>query len=228
MLAGKGRAPEASRATPANGVVEWKCELITMDFVTHLPRTSRKQDTVRVIVDGLTKSTHFLAVQMTFTLEEFYRVYIQDIVRLHGVPVSIVSDRDPRLMAHFLGEFQASHGDTVDDEHNFSSSDRWSVRVNHPDVRGHAMPRYIGPFEVLERVGTVAYRLALPPSLLSVHAVFHVSMFKKYTPDLTHVVDWGEFVVDAHGTFKEGLVCIMDSRDQVLQSKTVRLVKVLW
>ena len=60
-------------------------------------------------------------------------------------------------------------------------------------------------------VGTVAYRLALPPSLSSVHAVFHVSMLRKYTPDLTHVVDWGELVVDADGTFKEGLVRIMDS-----------------
>ena len=50
-------------------------------------------------------------------------------------------------------------------------------------------PRYIGPFEVLEKVSTVAYRLALPPSLSSVHAVFHVSMLRKYSPDSTHVVD---------------------------------------
>ena len=49
--------------------------------------------------------------------------------------------------------------------------------------------RYIGPFEVLERVGTVVYRLALLPGLLGVHAVFHVSMLRKYTPDPTHVVD---------------------------------------
>ena len=55
--------------------------------------------------------------------------------------------------------------------------------------RGKLSSRYIGPFEVLKRVGTVAYRLALPPSLSSVHAVFHVSMLKKYTPDPTHVVD---------------------------------------
>ena len=57
--------------------------------------------------------------------------------------------------------------------------------------RGKLSPRYIGPFEVLERVGTAAYRLVLLPSLLSVHAVFHVSMLRKYTSDLTHVVDWG-------------------------------------
>ena len=94
--------------------------------------------------------------------------------------------------------------------------------------RGKLSPRYIGPFEVLERVGIVAYRLALPPSLSSVHDVFHVSMLRKYTPDSTHVVDWGELVVDIDGTFEEGPVCIMDSRDQVLRCKTVRLVKVLW
>ena len=89
-------------------------------------------------------------------------------------------------------------------------------------------PRYIGPFEVLERVGAVAYRLALPPSLSSVHEVFHVSMFRKYTPDPTHIVDLGELVVDADGTFEEGLVRIMDSREQVLCGKTVKLVNVLW
>ena len=55
--------------------------------------------------------------------------------------------------------------------------------------RGKLSPRYIGPFKILERVGTVAYRLALPPSLSGVHEVFHVSMFRKYTPDPTHVVD---------------------------------------
>ena len=89
-------------------------------------------------------------------------------------------------------------------------------------------PIFIRPFEVLERVGTVAYRLALLQNLSSVYAVFHVSMLWKYTPDSTHVVDWGELVVDADGTFREGPVRIMDSREQVLQGKTMRLVKVLW
>ena len=55
--------------------------------------------------------------------------------------------------------------------------------------RGKLSPRYIGPFEVLERVGAVVYRLALPPSLSNVHEVFHVSMLRKYTPDPTHIVD---------------------------------------
>ena len=88
--------------------------------------------------------------------------------------------------------------------------------------------RYIGPFEILERVGTVAFRLALPPSLLRLHEVFHVSMLRKYTPHPAHVVDWGEIDVDRDGTFEEGPVCIMDSWDQVLQRKTMRIVNVLW
>ena len=93
---------------------------------------------------------------------------------------------------------------------------------------GKLSPRFIGPFEILERVSTVAYQLALLPSMSGVHEVFHVSMLQKYTPDPAHVVDWGQIEVDMDGTFEEGLVCILDSRDQVLRRKTVRLVLVLW
>ena len=82
--------------------------------------------------------------------------------------------------------------------------------------RGKLSSRFIGPFEILKRVGTIAYRLALLPSMSGVHEVFHVSMLRKYTPDPAHVVDWGQIEVDTDGTFKEGPVCIVDSRDQVL------------
>ena len=96
------------------------------------------------------------------------------------------------------------------------------------DKRGKLSPRFIGPFEILERVGTVAYRLALPPSMSGVNEVFYVSMLWKYTSNPAHVVDWGQIEVDTDGTFEEGPVCILDSRDQVLLRKTVRLVRVLW
>ena len=113
------------------------------------------------------------------------------------------------------------------DDHVF-----WKVMLKKGVVRfgkrGKLSLRFIGPFEVLNRVGAVAYRLALPPSLSGVHEVFHVSMLRKYTPDPTHVEDWGEFVVDADGTFEERPVHIMDSRYQVFQRKTMRLMKVLW
>ena len=94
--------------------------------------------------------------------------------------------------------------------------------------RGKLSPRFIGPFEILERVGTVAYRLALPPSMLGVREVFHVSMLRKYSLDPAHVVDWGQIEIDTDETFEEGPVCIVDSRDRVLRRKTVRLVRVLW
>ena len=75
-------------------------------------------------------------------------------------------------------------------------------------------------------MGTIAYWLALPLILSGVHEVFHVSMLWKYTPDPTHVVDWGEITVDTDETFEEGPMCILDSRDQILRRKIVRLVKV--
>ena len=96
------------------------------------------------------------------------------------------------------------------------------------DKRGKLSPRFIGPFEMLERMGTVAYRLTLSPSMSSVHEVFHVSMLREYTPNLAHVVDWGPIEIDTDGTFEEGPMCIVDSRDRVLRRKTVRLVRVLW
>ena len=72
---------------------------------------------------------------------------------------------------------------------------------------------FIGPFEILERVCIVAYRLALPPSMSGVHEVFHVSMLWRYTPDPAHVMDLREIKVDTDETFEEGPVCSMDSRD---------------
>ena len=81
-----------------------------MDFVTHLSQTIRKHDAVWMIVDRLTKSTHFLAVQMIFILEEFCRLYILHLVRLHGVSVSTVSDRDAKFTTHFWKSFQRARG----------------------------------------------------------------------------------------------------------------------
>ena len=94
--------------------------------------------------------------------------------------------------------------------------------------RGKLLPRFIGPFEILERIDTVKYWLALLPSRTGVHEVFHVSMLRKHTPGPAHVVDWGQVEADTDGTFEEGPGCIVCSRDQVLRRKTVRLVRVLW
>ncbi|GAV57060.1 hypothetical protein CFOL_v3_00598 [Cephalotus follicularis] len=94
--------------------------------------------------------------------------------------------------------------------------------------KGKLAPRFIGPFEILERVGTVAYRLALPPSLADVHNVFHVSMLRRYHPDPSHVLQWEPLELRPDMSFKEIPIQIIDRRIKQLRSKTIPLVKVLW
>ena len=81
-----------------------------MELVTHFPRSSPSHDVVWVIVDRLTKSTLFPVVRITFTIEEFCRLYIREIVRLHRVSVSIISDMDPKSMTHFWKSLQKVMG----------------------------------------------------------------------------------------------------------------------
>ncbi|GJS69609.1 putative reverse transcriptase domain-containing protein [Tanacetum coccineum] len=83
-------------------IPQWKWENITMDFVTKLPKTAASQDTIWVIVDRLTKSAHFLPMREDDTLEKLTRQYLKEVVSRHGVPVSIISDRDGRFTSHFL------------------------------------------------------------------------------------------------------------------------------
>ncbi|XP_028076743.1 uncharacterized protein LOC114278811 [Camellia sinensis] len=94
--------------------------------------------------------------------------------------------------------------------------------------RGKLNPRYIGPFEILKRIGSVAYRLALPPELSNVHNVFHVSMLRQYLRDTEHVVDHENLKVQEGLFYKEQPVQILDQRNQVLRNKTIPLTKVLW
>ena len=82
-------------------ILVWKWEKITMNFLTGLPRTLKGFNAVWVIVDRLTKSAHFLPIRWGYTLEKLAEKYLNEIVRLHGVPVSIVSDRDPRFSSRF-------------------------------------------------------------------------------------------------------------------------------
>ena len=91
-------------------ILVWKWEKITMDFVTGLPRTQRQHDAIWVIVDRLTKSAHFLPINVEDSLEKLAQLYMDEIVRLHGVPVSIVSDRDPRFTSRFWPSLQVALG----------------------------------------------------------------------------------------------------------------------
>jgi hypothetical protein len=94
--------------------------------------------------------------------------------------------------------------------------------------RGKLSPRYIGPYEITERIGAVAYRLALPPRLSRVHDVFHVSMLRKYVADPSHVLQEQPIRLREDLTYEEKPVQILDRREQILRNKTIPLVKVLW
>ena len=91
-------------------IPEWKWDHITMDFVIGLPRTRSKKNGVRVIVDHLTKSTHFLAMKTTDSMDSLAKLYIPEVVRLHGIPFSIVSDRDPKFISQFWQSLQRALG----------------------------------------------------------------------------------------------------------------------
>ncbi|GKC60168.1 hypothetical protein Tco_1087766 [Tanacetum coccineum] len=92
----------------------WKWERITMDFITRLPRTSSGYDSIWVIVDRLTKSAHFIPINEKFKMEKLTRLYLKEIICRHGVPISIISDRDPRFASRFWRSLQKSLGTNLD------------------------------------------------------------------------------------------------------------------
>ncbi|GJR15673.1 putative reverse transcriptase domain-containing protein [Tanacetum coccineum] len=300
-------------------IPKWKWENITMDFVTKLPRTAAGQDTIWVIVDRLTKSAHFLPMREDDTLEKLTRQYLKEVVSKHGVPVSIISDRDGKFTSHFWKSLHKALGTRLDmstayhpetdgqsertiqtledmlracvldfgkgwDKHlplvefSYNNSYHTSIKAapfealygrkcrspicwaevgdsqltgpeiihetterivqikshiqaardrqkSYADVRrkplefqvgdkvmlkvspwkgvirfgkrGKLNPRYIGPFKIIAKVGTVAYRLELPEKELSrVHSTFHVSKLKKCMAEEPLAIPLDEIQVD--------------------------------
>ncbi|KAJ9544144.1 hypothetical protein OSB04_023851 [Centaurea solstitialis] len=95
-------------------IPEWKWEQISMDFVTKLPKTKKGHDTIWVIVDRFTKSAHFLPIKETYSIDKLAQLYVGEIVMRHGVPISIISDRDSRFTSRFWQSLQAALGTRVD------------------------------------------------------------------------------------------------------------------
>ena len=95
-------------------IPEWKWERIAMDFVVGLPKTLGKFDSIWVIVDRLTKSAHFIPVKVTYNAEKLVKLYISEIVRLHGVPLSIISDRGTQFTSKFWRILHAELGTRLD------------------------------------------------------------------------------------------------------------------
>ena len=341
-------------------IPEWKWEMITMDFITKLPKCSSGYDTIWVIVDRLTKSAHFIPIKESYKMERLARIYIQEVVRLHGVPVSIISDRDSRFTSRFWQSLQKALGTQLDmstayhpqtdgqsertiqtledmlracvidfgkswDAHlpliefSYNNSYHTSIRaapfealygrkcrsplcwaevgdtqlaksrvpdsaLTGPEIirettekiiqirerlkasrdrqksyadnrrkplefqvgdrvllkvspwkgtvrfgkRGKLNPRYIGPFEIIARVGPVAYKLHLPHELSNIHPVFHVSNLKKCLSDETLVIPLDEIEIDENLNFVEEPIEIMDREVKRTKQSRIPLVKVRW
>ncbi|XP_060965535.1 uncharacterized protein LOC133034462 [Cannabis sativa] len=95
-------------------------------------------------------------------------------------------------------------------------------------VKGKLALRYIGPFEVIERIGEIVYRLNLPRQLGHVHNVFHVSMLRKYTPDPSYVIEYEAIPLQGDVTYEEQPVKILARELKVLRNREIPVVKVLW
>ncbi|XP_073019301.1 uncharacterized protein [Primulina eburnea] len=97
---------------------------------------------------------------------------------------------------------------------------------------GKLNPRYVGPFEILEKVGTLAYRLALPPDMSRIHNVFHVSQLRRYISDPSHILETGPLLVESNLNeelkYEEIPIRIVDFKDQILRRRTIPCVKVQW
>ncbi|GJU87094.1 putative reverse transcriptase domain-containing protein [Tanacetum coccineum] len=182
-------------------IPEWKWDKITMDLITKLPRSRGGYDAIWVIVDRLTKLAHFLAIRKDFSTEKLARLYINEIVAQHRVPVSIISDRDGRFTS-LLAIGTKSIGDKIRLEYCLSSSDR---RINyHSNIRcapfealygrKYRSPvlraeigegSLIGPKLVQETTDKVK---VFPKELGEVHDIFHVSNLKKCLADLVSAI----------------------------------------
>ncbi|KAJ9557796.1 LOW QUALITY PROTEIN: hypothetical protein OSB04_012410 [Centaurea solstitialis] len=327
-------------------IPEWKWEQISMDFVTKLPKTKKGHDTIWVIVDRLTKSAHFLPIKETYSIDKLARLYVDEVVMRHGVPISIISDRDSRFTSRFWQSLQATLGTRVDlstayhpqtdgtiqtledmlracviefggswDDHlplvEFSYNNSYHASIQcapyealygrkcrsplnwlevgenklfRPDVvqettdkikmvqeklktardrqksyadnrrkplefqvgdkvllkvspwkglirfgkKGKLSPRFVGPFEVVERIGPVAYRLNLPIELSSIHDTFHVSNLKKCLSEETVILPLDEIQIDGKLRASEEPIEILDQETKQLRRSKIPIVKVRW
>nr|GFB12391.1 putative reverse transcriptase domain-containing protein [Tanacetum cinerariifolium] len=114
-------------------IPKWKWDKITMDFITKLPKTTNGYDTIWVIVDRLTKSAHFLPIGKNDPMEKLMKLYIKEVVTRHGVPVSIIFDRDGRFTSLFLQALHKALGTRLD-----------MSTAYHPETDGHTIEALYG------------------------------------------------------------------------------------
>ncbi|TYK04999.1 ty3-gypsy retrotransposon protein [Cucumis melo var. makuwa] len=237
---------------------------------------------VEVVVDTLKKLAHFILEKSTCIASKWGQLYIIEVVRLHGVPEYIISDRDARFTSKFWKGLQLALGMrelglsfafksspiitvimlllawhrlrlcmkirarvlTVQSRYeSYIDERRKDLEFDVGDMvfqkvaptkgvlrfkkKGKLSPRFVGPFEILEQIGPVAYHLALPSIFSTVHDVFHVSMLRKYIADPTHVVDFELLQINENLSYEEQPIEILAREVNMLRNRGIALVKVL-
>ncbi|KAJ9552617.1 hypothetical protein OSB04_016662 [Centaurea solstitialis] len=257
-----------------------------MDFVIKLPKTQKGHGSIWVIGDRLTKSTLFLPIREDFSIDRLAQLYVNKIVIRHGLPVSIISDRDSRFISRFWQSLNKAMGTRLDlstlyhpqtdgqtegtiqtledmlcacvmefggnwDNHlpltEFSYNNSYHTSIQKPlefqvgdkvllkvlpwkgllgfGKKGKLSPRFIGPFEIQERVGLVAYKLDLPLELSALHDTFHVSNLKKILSMEIVVLPLEEVQINEQLRITEKPIEILDQEVKQLRRSKIPIVK---
>ncbi|GJV42008.1 putative reverse transcriptase domain-containing protein [Tanacetum coccineum] len=217
-------------------IPQWKWENITIDFVTKLPKTASGQDSIWVIVDRLTKFAHLLPMKENDSMEKLKRQYLKEVVSRHGVPISIISNRDGRFTSHFWQSLQKALDFGKGWDRHLSLIKFSYNNIYHTSIKAAPFEALYGrkcrsPIcwaEILAKVRTVAYRLELPKQLSRVHSMFHVSNPRKCLFDESLVIPLDEIHIDDKLHFIEEPVEIMDRKVKRLKQSRIPIVKVRW
>ncbi|XP_071740002.1 uncharacterized protein [Rutidosis leptorrhynchoides] len=189
----------------------------------------------------------------TDKLKKLARLFLEEIVSRHGVPVSIISDRDSRFTSRFWQSLQDALGTRMDmstayhpqtdviiqasmlhhlrhfmeESVDLQTVSPWKGVIRF-SKRGKLNPRYVGPFEISKRIGPVAYRLDLPPQLSEVHNTFNMLNLKKCLAEEDLTIPLEEIQIDEKLHFIEEPIEVMDRGVKRLKQSNISIVKIRW
>ncbi|GKA09596.1 putative reverse transcriptase domain-containing protein [Tanacetum coccineum] len=239
-------------------IPQWKWDNITVDFITKLPKSSQGYDTIWVIVDRLTKFDIFLPMRETDLMKRLARMYLKEVVTRHGIPVSVICDRNPRQSERTIQTLEDMLRACVIDfengwvkhlplvEFSYNNSYHASIKAapfeikqrmkaardrqkSYADLKRKPMEFQVGDkvmLKVLEKVGSVAYKLELPQELSRVYNTFHVSNLKKCYTDEPLAIPLDGLHIDDKLYFVEEPVEIMDREVKQLKQSRIPIIKV--